>query len=404
MFGKIMTSRESNVNCPICYKEFSTTEIEKHVHKCMFLNSGDDESTSVKRSNNQHGSPSLKKQKKDNDGESSNSRFGSIPLAEKMRPSDLSQYFGQEHILGKNKVLRCLLEKRDIPSMILWGPPGCGKTTLAHIIANLCKRDNQESRFVKLSATMSGVNDVKEIVKIAKNELTSFKRRTDIFLPHVESGTIILIGATTENPSFSLNSALLSRCRVIVLEKLSIDHIVAILKRALEEISARVVMPGEKLNFSVSSDKIPRVLIDEATVKWLGEMCDGDARIALNSLQLALQAKQTDCDSEVTLISLDDIKDGIKRSHLLYDRKGEEHYNIISAVHKSMRASDDNAALYWVTRMLQGGEDPMYVARRLVRFASEDVGLADPMALTMAVSAMQGCQMIGMPESITIEK
>lgn len=330
-----------------------------------------------------------------------------------MRPSDLACYFGQEHVLGQNKVLRSLLEKKDIPSMVLWGPPGCGKTTLAHIIANQCKHGNQGARFVKMSATMSGINDVKEAVKIAKNELNSFKRRTilfmdeihrfnklqqDIFLPHVENGTIILIGATTENPSFSLNSALLSRCRVIVLEKLDSQHITAILKRALEAIGAEIVRKAEKINLVDPANKIARFLIDEATVTWLAEMCDGDARVALNSLQLALQARSEDCNSRVTLITLDDIKDGVKRSHLLYDRKGEEHYNIISAVHKSIRASDDNAALYWVTRMLQGGEDPLFVARRLVRAASEDIGLADPMALTLAVSAMQGCQLIGMPE------
>ncbi|GFG35197.1 hypothetical protein Cfor_11687 [Coptotermes formosanus] len=336
-----------------------------------------------------------------------------VPLAEQMRPSDLTHYFGQEHVLGQDKVLRTLLEKRDVPSMILWGPPGCGKTTLAHIIANQCKTDNQEARFVTMSATMSGVNDVKDAVKIAKNELRSFKRRTilfmdeihrfnklqqDIFLPHVESGTITLIGATTENPSFSLNSALLSRCRVIVLEKLNTEHIVAILERTLKVIGAKIVKAEEEINFSKPDDKIPRVLIDEATVTWLAEMCDGDARVALNSLQLALQARDQDSNSGVVLISLDDIKDGIKCSHLLYDRQGEEHYNTISAMHKSIRASDDNAALYWVARMLKGGEDPLYIARRLVRAASEDIGLADPTALTLAVSAMQGCQLIGMPE------
>ncbi|XP_069698512.1 ATPase WRNIP1-like isoform X2 [Periplaneta americana] len=436
-----MASCEENVSCPICEKKYPMKEIENHANKCIFLSSEDKCASFSKRGHEyeQISSPSKKRRennltfeneqnqngyndqdttcnKRRDQPSASSSRLdisSSVPLAEQMRPSDLACYFGQEHVLGQNKVLRSLLEKKDIPSMVLWGPPGCGKTTLAHIIANQCKHGNQGARFVKMSATMSGINDVKEAVKIAKNELNSFKRRTilfmdeihrfnklqqDIFLPHVENGTIILIGATTENPSFSLNSALLSRCRVIVLEKLDSQHITAILKRALEAIGAEIVRKAEKINLVDPANKIARFLIDEATVTWLAEMCDGDARVALNSLQLALQARSEDCDSRVTLITLDDIKDGVKRSHLLYDRKGEEHYNIISAVHKSIRASDDNAALYWVTRMLQGGEDPLFVARRLVRAASEDIGLADPMALTLAVSAMQGCQLIGMPE------
>ncbi|PNF22466.1 ATPase WRNIP1 [Cryptotermes secundus] len=427
-----MSSSVEVVNCPVCYRKYPVTEIESHANKCIFLNSGENDGASTKRRedhDHKETNQAEKRQKREgyieqnHVGQShdeievpSSSSFrqtftSPVPLAEQMRPTDLTNYFGQEHVLGLHKVLRTLLEKRDIPSMILWGPPGCGKTTLAHIIANQCKKDNQEARFVTMSATMSGVNDVKDAVKIAKNELRSFKRRTilfmdeihrfnklqqDIFLPHVESGTITLIGATTENPSFSLNSALLSRCRVIVLEKLNTQHIIAILERTLIVIDGKIVKAGENINFTKPGDRIPRVLIDEATVIWLAEMCDGDARVALNSLQLALQAR--DQDSGVILISLDDIKDGVKRSHLLYDRKGDEHYNIISAMHKSIRASDDNAALYWMTRMLQGGEDPLYIARRLVRAASEDIGLADPMALTVAVSAMQGCQLLGMPE------
>nr|CAD7403597.1 unnamed protein product [Timema cristinae] len=363
-----------------------------------------------------------------------------VPLAEQMRPVDLTCFVGQNHVLGQDKVLRTLLQKQDIPSMILWGPPGCGKvmryttssllhintilvvecicvctqTTLAHIIAKQCRRGAEGVRFVKLSATMSGVNEIKEAVKVAKNEL-GFKRRTilfmdeihrfnklqqgmglrlrgptdfagyvtvppppmlqDIFLPHIESGTITLIGATTENPSFSLNSALLSRCRVIVLEKLDTESLVTILTRAVRGVGGRVVHQG----LTPSEQDTPRFLMDSETVLWLAEMCDGDARIALNSLQLALQSRDT-VPGRILMISLDDIKDGVKercclqRSHLLYDKKGEEHYNIISAMHKSIRASDDNAALYWLTRMLQGGEDPVFIARRLVRAASEDIG------------------------------
>ncbi|PNF22467.1 hypothetical protein B7P43_G15067 [Cryptotermes secundus] len=361
-----MSSSVEVVNCPVCYRKYPVTEIESHANKCIFLNSGENDGASTKRRedhDHKETNQAEKRQKREgyieqnHVGQShdeievpSSSSFrqtftSPVPLAEQMRPTDLTNYFGQEHVLGLHKVLRTLLEKRDIPSMILWGPPGCGK---------------------------------------------------DIFLPHVESGTITLIGATTENPSFSLNSALLSRCRVIVLEKLNTQHIIAILERTLIVIDGKIVKAGENINFTKPGDRIPRVLIDEATVIWLAEMCDGDARVALNSLQLALQAR--DQDSGVILISLDDIKDGVKRSHLLYDRKGDEHYNIISAMHKSIRASDDNAALYWMTRMLQGGEDPLYIARRLVRAASEDIGLADPMALTVAVSAMQGCQLLGMPE------
>nr|CAD7434830.1 unnamed protein product [Timema monikensis] len=322
-------------------------------------------------------------QDEDNMEDSVSLIVSTVPLAEQMRPVDLTCFVGQNHVLGQDKVLRTLLQKQDIPSMILWGPPGCGKTTLAHIIAKQCHRGAEGVRFVKLSATMSGVNEIKEAVKVAKNEL-GFKRRTilfmdeihrfnklqqDIFLPHIESGTITLIGATTENPSFSLNSALLSRCRVIVLEKLDTESLVTILTRAVRGVGGRVVHQG----LTPSEQDTPRFLMDSETVLWLAEMCDGDARIALNSLQLALQSRDT-VPGRILMISLDDIKDGVKRSHLLYDKKGEEHYNIISAMHKSIRASDDNAALYWLTRMLQGGEDPVFIARRLVRAASEDIG------------------------------
>ncbi|XP_063234678.1 ATPase WRNIP1-like [Bacillus rossius redtenbacheri] len=420
------------IPCPICFKLYSSKDIEGHANKCLFLSS---ETINASQSLKEV-SPRLKRQKKDhcsNDLASSSTKHVaeeelemqgssdggapqlpsrlvdlSVPLAEQMRPSDFGDYVGQSHVLGRDTILRSLLERQDIPSMILWGPPGCGKTTLAHILAKKCRNGGQGLRFVKLSATMSGVNDIKEAVKVAKNEV-NFKRRTvlfmdeihrfnklqqDIFLPHVEDGTIVLIGATTENPSFSLNSALLSRCKVIVLEKLRTENLVTILQRAVVAVGGAVLTPDVN---GCQDNKLPRVVVDEETVQWLAEICDGDARIALNSLQLALQSKDIDVSS-VARISLDDIKDGIKRSHLLYDKKGEEHYNIISAMHKSIRASDDNAALYWLTRMLEGGEDPIFIARRLVRAASEDIGLADPMAVTMAVSAMQGCQLLGMPE------
>lgn len=422
--------------CPVCSKDFPTKEIEIHVNKCLFLNTGEPESSpstsSSKRPNSLIDEPTPKRVKVDEscttlqvlnpkDGEDlpkskKVSITSGIPLAEQVRPDCLDEYVGQDHVLGGDKILRMLLDKHDIPSMILWGPPGCGKTTLAHVISSRSKL-RQGTRFVKLSATMSGVNDVKEVVKVAANEKRNFKRRTilfmdeihrfnklqqDIFLPHVENGTIILIGATTENPSFSLNSALLSRCKVFVLEKLQSDSMFLILKRALNALGCGIVA-GEEDSTHSSDDDISeqencdkKWSIERKSVQWLADMCDGDARNALNSLQMALQAKID--DNKEGHISLEDIQDGIKRSHLLYDKKGDEHYNIISAVHKSIRASDDNAALYWVTRMLEGGEDPVFVGRRLVRAASEDIGLADPSALPMAVAAMQACQLLGMPE------
>lgn len=285
------------------------------------------------------------------------------------------------------------------------------------MIANRCKA-TQNLRFVKLSATVVGVNDVKEVVKVAKNE-QKFKRKTilfmdeihrfnklqqDIFLPHVESGVITLIGATTENPSFSLNSALLSRCRVIVLEKISPEAMLLILQRAVQGEG------GQVRDFSVSQSSLeegggggmqPRFVIDLESVKWLSEICDGDARIGLNSLQLALQTVDKDSSGGACLrtITLKDIQEGIKKSHILYDRKGDQHYDMISALHKSIRASDDNASLYWCTRMMVGGEDPRYICRRLVRAASEDIGLADPNAVQVALSALQAVQLVGMPES-----
>lgn len=285
------------------------------------------------------------------------------------------------------------------------------QTTLAHVIANRCKA-TQNLRFVKLSATVVGVNDVKEVVKVAKNE-QKFKRKTilfmdeihrfnklqqDIFLPYVESGAITLIGATTENPSFSLNSALLSRCRVIVLEKIAPEPMRQILERAVAEEG------GQVRDFSKSQEGNPDgaktsgdgFVIDLESIKWLSEICDGDARIGLNSLQLALQATR---DSSLQTITLADIQEGIKKSHILYDRKGDQHYDMISALHKSIRASDDNASLYWCTRMIVGGEDPRYICRRLVRAASEDIGLADPNAVQVALSALQAVQLVGMPES-----
>lgn len=283
------------------------------------------------------------------------------------------------------------------------------QTTLAHIVANRCK-ESQNIRFIKLSATMSGVNDVKKAVENAKTD-QKYKKKTilfmdeihrfnklqqDIFLPHVESGVITLIGATTENPSFSLNSALLSRCRVIILEKLSTEDIVKILERGLCEYKGVCLDLIED-----NGNSEAKIGIDRESLVWLAQMCDGDARIALNSLQLAIQTLIADSEYNdcMKIITLDAIREGIKKSHLLYDRKGDQHYDIISALHKSIRASDDNAALYYCVRMMAGGEDPRYICRRMVRAASEDIGLADPNAITIAMSALQAVQLIGMPEA-----
>ncbi|XP_029446396.1 ATPase WRNIP1 isoform X1 [Rhinatrema bivittatum] len=343
------------------------------------------------------------------------------PLADKMRPCALEDYVGQDKVLGEKTLLRTLLHSQEIPSIILWGPPGCGKTTLAHIIAKTSKKNG--TRFVTLSATSASTNDVREVIKQAQNELRLFKRKTilfvdeihrfnklqqDTFLPHVECGTVTLIGATTENPSFEVNSALLSRCRVIVLEKLSVEALESILTRAVKSLGIRVLKQDARSEgANGGSNSEPTVYIEEKAISTLAHLCDGDARTGLNGLQLAVQARLAtervtedtkDASENEILIQEQDVKEGLQRSHILYDRAGEEHYNCISALHKSMRGSDENASLYWLGRMLEGGENPLYVARRLVRFASEDIGLADPLALNQAVAAYQGCHFIGMPE------
>ena len=347
------------------------------------------------------------------------------PLADRLRPDALQDFVGQGRAVGPETLLRSLLEANEVPSLILWGPPGCGKTTLAHIIANNSKKHS--IRFVTLSATSAKTTDVRDVIKQAQNEKSFFKRKTilfideihrfnksqqDTFLPHVECGTITLIGATTENPSFQVNAALLSRCRVIVLEKLPVEAVVTILMRAINSLGIHVLdssRPADPLSHSSNSSSEPSVFIEDKAVDTLAHLSDGDARAGLNGLQLAVLARlsarkvfgkktgQTYPPGRV-LVTEGDVKEGLQRSHILYDRAGEEHYNCISALHKAMRGSDQNAALYWLGRMLEGGEDPLYVARRLVRFASEDVGLADPSALTQAVAAYQGCHFIGMPE------
>ncbi|XP_038159732.1 ATPase WRNIP1 [Cyprinodon tularosa] len=345
------------------------------------------------------------------------------PLAEVLRPKTLEDYFGQNKVVGQNTLIRSLLDSQEIPSLILWGPPGCGKTTLAHIIASTSKKKGT-ARFVTLSATSTSTNEVREVIKQAQNELKLCKRKTilfideihrfnksqqDTFLPHVECGTVTLIGATTENPSFQVNAALLSRCRVLVLEKLSVEAMGSILNRALAALGIQVWGQGSTDSFSreKSNSNEPTIYIEQKALDTIAYLCDGDARTGLNSLQLAVQAQMNSLRANQStkegftqqiVVTEEHIKEGLQRSHILYDKAGEEHYNCISALHKSMRGSHENASLYWLGRMLEGGEDPLYVARRLVRFASEDVGLADPSALTQAVSAFQACHFIGMPE------
>lgn len=307
------------------------------------------------------------------------------PLAERMRPRTLDEFFGQEELLGDSAFLRTAIIRDEVPSLIFWGPPGSGKTTLASIIARETK-----ALFVKLSAVGSGVKELRAITEEARENQAVHKRtilfideihrwnkaQQDALLPQVESGMITLIGATTENPSFEVNSALLSRARVFVLKRLSDDDIVKILERALTD-SERGL--GAK-KFSVPSD----------VLRLIATASGGDARSALNVLEAATQS---DRPVSVTLI-----REVLQRPHILYDKEGEWHYDIISALHKSMRGGDADAALYWLGRMLEAGEDPLYIARRLVRFASEDIGIANSFALPQAVAAYQACHFIGMPE------
>ena len=307
------------------------------------------------------------------------------PLADRIRPDSLNDFLGQDELVGKGKLLRQAIESDQVPSMIFWGPPGSGKTTLAYIIAKQTK-----SEFKRISAVSSGLKDLREIIKEAEANKRLEKRtilfideihrwnkaQQDALLPHIEQGVIILIGATTENPSFEVVGPLLSRCRVFVLKQLDKSQISEILKRAIKDKENGL---GE-LN----------IKIDKKIIDAISEMSNGDARIALNVLEYASSVSKN--------ITKELVKDAFQKSPLLYDKNGEEHYNIISALHKSMRGSDANAALYWLARMLEAGEDPLYIARRLVRFASEDIGLANSRALEQAVAAYQACHFIGMPE------
>jgi len=314
------------------------------------------------------------------------------PLADRMRPQSLDEIVGQEHLLGPGRVLRAAIESGELHSMILWGPPGSGKTTLASLMARVAG-----ARFVAFSAVLSGVKEIRQVVGEADLERQRRRRRTilfvdeihrfnraqqDAFLPHVEKGTIVLVGATTENPSFEVNSALLSRCRVYVLRALAEDDLVEIMRRALVD--------RERGLAALAPDAS-----DEA-LRLIARLANGDARSALNILELAVQLAKPAAGRRA--VSEAGIREAAQRKTLLYDKSGEEHYNLISALHKSLRDSDPDASLYWMTRMLDSGEDPLYVARRLVRFASEDVGNADPRALTLTLAAKEAYDFLGSPE------
>jgi len=314
------------------------------------------------------------------------------PLADRMRPRTLDEYVGQDHLIGPGKPLRVSIERDDAGSILFWGPPGTGKTTLAKIIANMTKAE-----FIEFSAVLAGIKEIKQVMADAErarqygtrtivfiDEIHRFnKAQQDAFLPHVEKGNIRLIGATTENPSFEINSALLSRCRVYVLQPLTEEQIVVLLRRALSDRERGL---GE-MNLNASDDVLQKI----------ASYTSGDARSAYNVLEVAAGlAKSSKEDSRE--ITDEIVHDALQRRILLYDKTGEEHYNLISALHKSVRNSDPDAALYWLGRMLEAGEDPLYVARRVVRMAVEDIGLADPNALSLCMAARDAVDFIGMPE------
>jgi len=313
------------------------------------------------------------------------------PLAWRLRPRNLDEFVGQQHLVGEGKILRKLIETDKMSSIIFWGNPGIGKTTLARIIAN-----KTNSKFIDFSAVTSGIKDIKEVMAQAESnrkfgqktivfvdEIHRFnKAQQDAFLPFVEKGSIILIGATTENPSFEINSALLSRCKVFVFKPIETKDLVRLLKRAVTD----------ERGFGKE-----KVVIDDDMLFVIAEFANGDARCALSTLEMVVLNGDMDKNGTIT-VTKETLEQCISKKNLLYDKNGEEHYNIISALHKSMRNSDPDAAIYWLARMLEAGEDPLYIARRVTRFASEDIGLADSRALEIAVAAYHACHFIGMPE------
>jgi putative ATPase len=317
----------------------------------------------------------------------------SMPLAARMRPQTFAEFVGQGHLVAEGRVFRKCIEADQLPSMVFWGPPGSGKTTLAHIIANVTR-----AQFSPLSAASAGVADLRHVIGEAKKRLKSSGRRTILFvdeihrfnkaqqdavLPFVENGTVTFIGATTENPSFEVIAPLLSRCRVFRLNLLSDEEVKLIVERAIKDVERGL---GKF-----------QITISEEALRHLVTMSNGDARVALNALEMAAFATLPE-GSGLRSIDLSAIEEALQHRALLYDKSGDQHYDLISALHKSLRGSDPDAALYWLGRMLEAGEDPLYIARRLVRFASEDVGMADPQALMIAVAAQQAVHFVGLPE------
>ncbi|MDY6835883.1 MAG: replication-associated recombination protein A [Chloroflexota bacterium] len=315
------------------------------------------------------------------------------PLASRMRPRTFDEFVGQQHLVGENKVLRKSIEADRVPSLILWGPPGSGKTTLANIIANVTS-----SCFVPLSAVTSGVADIRRVVGEAKDRLSVYKQRTILFvdeihrfnkaqqdaiLPFVEDGTVTFIGATTENPSFEVISPLLSRCRLFTLDQLSDKDLRQLVNRVMEDQDRGL---GGKC-----------IVIDKNALDFLLGISNGDARMVLNALEVAVRAVEPNTSGQ-RVVELGVLQEVLQQRALVYDKSGEQHFNLISALHKSLRGSDPNAGLYWLGRMLESGEDPLYIARRLVRFASEDIGMADPYALGVTVASQQAVHFLGMPE------